>query len=94
MKRPVLESFFDKVAGLGKQKRLQHSYFPVNIAKFLRKLILKNICEQLLLVLEINNQDVIEYVLLPWCSASRLFHIFFVCFGIIYLVRTQNFPKN
>ena len=31
------------------KKRLQHRCFPVNIAKFLRALVLKNICEQLLL---------------------------------------------
>ena len=30
--------------------RLEHTCFPVNIAKFLRTLILKNICEQLLLL--------------------------------------------
>ena len=29
------------------KKRLQHSCFPVNIAKFLRTPILKNICKQL-----------------------------------------------
>ena len=29
------------------KKRLQHKYFPVNIAKFLRAPILKNICELL-----------------------------------------------
>ena len=31
------------------KKRLQHRCFPVNIAKFLRTPILKNICERLLL---------------------------------------------
>ena len=30
------------------QKRLKHRCFPLNFAKFLRTLILKNICEQLL----------------------------------------------
>ena len=30
------------------KKRLQHRWFPMNIAKFLRAPILKNICEQLL----------------------------------------------
>ena len=38
---PVLESLFY-------EKRLQHRCFLVNIAKFLRTPILKNICEQLL----------------------------------------------
>ena len=45
--------FFNKVAGLQvwhfTKKRLQHSFFPMNIEKFLRTLILKNICERLLL---------------------------------------------
>ena len=31
------------------EKRIQHRYFPVNIAKFLRTPILKNICERLFL---------------------------------------------
>ena len=31
------------------KKRLQYRCFPVNIAKFLRTSILKNICQQLLL---------------------------------------------
>ena len=31
------------------KKRLQHKCFPVNIAKFVRTPILKNICERLLL---------------------------------------------
>ena len=36
-KTPVLESLFNKVAlKLFIKKRVQHSYFPVNIAKFLR----------------------------------------------------------
>ena len=29
------------------KKRLQHKFFPVNIAKFLRKPVLENICERL-----------------------------------------------
>ena len=47
---PVLESIF-KVnlwACNFIKKRLQHSCFPVNIAKFLILLILKNICKRLL----------------------------------------------
>ena len=44
---PVLESPFNKEIGA-----FQHRYFPVNIAKFIRTLILKNICEKLLLQLE------------------------------------------
>ena len=45
--------FLYKIAGLKAcnfiKKRLQHRYFSVNIAKFLRITILKNICERLLL---------------------------------------------
>ena len=45
-KTPVLESLFSKVASLEAcnfiKKRLQHRCFPVNIAKFLIKLYLKN----------------------------------------------------
>ena len=50
---PVLESLFNKVAGLQAcnyiKKRPQLRCFPVNIAKFLRTPILKNTCEELLL---------------------------------------------
>ena len=49
----MLEFLFNKVTGLETcnfiTKRLQHSCFPVDIAKFLRTPILKNICEWLLL---------------------------------------------
>ena len=50
---PVLESLFKKVAGLKARnfikKRPQLRCFPVNILKFSRLPILKNICKQLLL---------------------------------------------
>ena len=52
---PVLEFLVNKVAGLKAcnfiERRLQHRCFPVHIAKFLRKPILKNICERLFLEL-------------------------------------------
>ena len=52
-KTPVLESLFNKVAGLRTwnviKKTLQHSCFPVSFVKFLRTPILKNFCERLLL---------------------------------------------
>ena len=45
-KTPVLESLFNKVAGLQVcnfiKKRLQHRYFLLNIAKFLKTAFLKN----------------------------------------------------
>ena len=54
--KPVLKHLFNKVAGLQAcnlmKKRLQHRYFPINIAKLLRTPILKNICEGLLLMME------------------------------------------
>ena len=55
----MLKSFFDKAAGQGFcnfiEKRLQYSYLHVKFAKFLRTLILSNVCERLFLVL--NNFD-------------------------------------
>ena len=52
---PILVSLFNRLAGFKtcnfRKKRLQHSCFPVNIAKFLRTLILMKICDQLLLPL-------------------------------------------
>ena len=57
MKTPVLESLFNKAAVLKScnfiQKRLQHRFLTVNIVKFSRAPILKNICERLLLRLNI-----------------------------------------
>ena len=44
-KASALECLFNEVVGL--QKKLQHGCFPVNIAKFLCKPILKNICKRL-----------------------------------------------
>ena len=47
----MLESLFNRVAGLKAssfiKKRLQHSCFPLNIAKFLRTPTLKNIYKRL-----------------------------------------------
>ena len=49
----VLEFLFNKFAALKAgnfiAERLQHRCFPVNIAKFLKRFILKVICERLLL---------------------------------------------
>ena len=56
-KTSVLESLFNKVAGLQAcnfiKKRYQHRCFPVNISKFSRTSILKNICVRLLVYFEI-----------------------------------------
>ena len=50
-----MKSLFDKVAVLQPsnfiKERLQHGYFPVNVAKFLKTHILKNIFEWLLLLI-------------------------------------------
>ena len=52
-KTPVLESLFNKFAGLKTcnfiKKRLQQRCFPVNIAKFLRTPSLNNMCKWLVL---------------------------------------------
>ena len=55
------------------KKRLQHKCFPVNIAKFLRTPILKNICQRLLLrfllsssfFFLINYKNTFDYLLFP-----------------------------
>ena len=53
LETPVLESLFNKFAGLQARnfitKRLQRRFFPVNIAKLSEASILKDICERLLL---------------------------------------------
>ena len=50
----ALESLFNNVSGLQAcnfiKKRLRHRCVPVNIAKFLKTRILKNICDRLLLM--------------------------------------------
>ena len=59
----VLESLCNKVIGPKAcnvfKKTLQHSFFPVNITKFLRTPILKNICERLLLNFHLKSFPVI-----------------------------------
>ena len=61
----MLNSLSKKVAGLNPcnfiKKRLQHICFPVNIAKFLRTPILKNICDRLLLNLSSQSLLIIIY---------------------------------
>ena len=51
MKTPVLESLFNENAGLQScnfiKKRLQYRCFPINIAKFVKTPVLKNIFERL-----------------------------------------------
>ena len=60
---PVLESLLKKVAGLEARKsiksRLQHRFFPVNIAKFLKTAF--SIEQLWWLLLEIHNFKIYEY---------------------------------
>ena len=60
-KTPVLESFFNKVAGFWpvtlRKKRLQHRCFPVNFANFLRTFFFKEHLRWLLFVLEVKCQS-------------------------------------
>ena len=60
-KTPVLESLFNKGAGIQAcnfiKKRLQQKCFPVNIAKFLKISILKNMCDRLPLSFVIYNGE-------------------------------------
>ena len=52
------------------KNRLQHRCFPVNIAKLLRRPVLKNICERLLLFLGVikafKNIHVTPFLILLW----------------------------
>ena len=62
----MLEPLFNKVAGLQAcnfiKKRLQHRCFALNIVKFSRTPILKNICKRLLLDLkELINHVTFSY---------------------------------
>ena len=54
MKKYVVETLFNNFVGIQAcnfiKKRLKHRCVPVNIAKFSRTPILKNILEQLLLI--------------------------------------------
>ena len=63
----MLESLFNQVAGLQVcnfiKKRPKHRGFSVNISKFLKKHILKKICERLLL----NNVEP-KFSSVYWCS--------------------------
>ena len=62
----VFESLPNKVAALQIsnvfKKRFQRRYFVVNIAKFLKKLILKKVCERLLLNIVKENYSSMKIV--------------------------------
>ena len=62
------------------KKKLQHSCFPVNIAKFLRTPILKNICERLLLDLSYLSNTFQRHFLLHFWIRFGIF-----CLKLFYL---------
>ena len=69
-KTPMLESLFNKVAGLKAwnfiKMRFQHRCFPVKFPKTLRTLILKNIYKRLVLDFKVN-----KYVQYPHFSSNQ-----------------------
>ena len=72
----MLEPPFNKLAGFKTcnflKKRLQHRCFPVNIAKFLRTLILMKICEQLLLQFLLLTVNISSWVLVSALNSIGL----------------------
>ena len=77
-KIPVSKSLFNQVAGLNIRdyikKRFQHMCFSVTIAKFLNMLILKRICERLLLNTVKRNFSSIKTVKYGLCQAKLFIH--------------------
>ena len=75
LKTPVLEYLFSKVAGLKVcnfiNKILQHRCFPMNIAKFLRTPILKNISERLILVRDFLLSKYSNICLVSYCRKRK-----------------------
>ena len=72
----MLESPFNRFAGFKTcnvlKKGLQHRCFPVNIAKFLRTLILMKICEQLLLQFLLAIVNIFSWVLVSALNSRGL----------------------
>ena len=66
LKKPVFKNFaiFTEKLKISNfiKKRLQHSSFPENITKFLKTIILKNICEQLLLLRQKHPWRLVYYL--------------------------------
>ena len=89
--------FLNKNAGLQYRnfikKRLQHRCFPINIAKFLRRLVLKNICERLFKRFATSANNITsnrkwrrhflsarwKKLAFTWCSWSFRFFLFLHC---------------
>ena len=69
--------FFIKLQAFRPKKKLQYKCFPMNIAKFLRTPILKNICERLLLFVSYHQPQTLIKVLI-----CRFFCLFIYSFFI------------
>ena len=70
------------------KKRLQHRYFPVKLAKFLRTSIFANICKKLLL------QDNIEKTIHLFLSQNQDFIIITIAFEALTLFRMGGRQKG
>ena len=107
-KTPVLESLFNKYAGLKAcnfiKKRLQHRFFPVKFAKFLRTPFLTEHVRWLLL--EISHELSLYCIWEQWMVSFRgtywlcsvyfiLLHVFcfflFLSFLLIFFVDSTTF---
>ena len=66
------------------EKGLQHSCFPVNIAKFLRTVILMKICKQLPLEFLLLTADISCWVLVPALNSIGLKSLKFKVFSLGY----------
>ena len=96
-KRLSQSLFFNKVAEQRLEtllkERLWYSCFPMNLTKFLRTIILKNICERLLLVAGWRNTQKLnrrDLLLLPYLvyiniSIANSFSYFYLRFPYTYL---------
>ena len=83
------------------QKRLKHRCFPLNFAKFLRTLILKNICEQLLFYqnsdwfvspeFSLSYKDLLSKMFKIGKKKFKFFKINKFCFGIVVPFSSYNF---
>ena len=106
-KTPVLESPFNRLAGFKTcnffNKRLQQRCFPVNIIKFLRTLISKKFCKQLLLpflllTVNISSQELVSAlnsIVALQRSSSRFkeFSLGYLVVGSSLIRKMKNQPK-
>ena len=71
------------------KKKFQHRYFPVNIAKYLRATIPKNICEDCFFISEIQTKNNVIYTL-----AENIILIFEIYKIFSYLFKFANFSST